>query len=62
MPASKLRGKDQVLLAEIRKVSGAWLREKREAAGLSQKAVAELVGFDYYTFISQVECGRGKIP
>jgi transcriptional regulator with XRE-family HTH domain len=59
---SKLRGKDQLNLADIRKVTGAWLREKRERAGFSQRVLAEKVGFDYYTFISQIETGRGKIP
>lgn len=48
--------------AELRKQAGLWLREKREAAGLSQRELANLVGFEYYTFISQIEAGRGKVP
>lgn len=46
----------------LRRQGGRWLREKREAAGLSQRQMAELVGADYYTFISQLETGRGRIP
>jgi len=49
-------------IAELRKVSGAWLREKRELAGLSQRALAGILGIDYYTFVSQIEAGRGKVP
>ena len=48
--------------AELRKKAGLWLRQKRESAGLSQRELANLVGIDYYTFISQIEAGRGKVP
>jgi len=48
--------------SELRREAGHWLREKREARGLSQRQVAELVGTDYYTFVSQLETGRGRIP
>jgi transcriptional regulator with XRE-family HTH domain len=46
----------------LRKEGGRWLRERREAVGLSQREVAERVGAEYYTFISQLETGRGRIP
>lgn len=46
----------------LRREGGRWLRERREAAGLSQRQLAERVGADYYTFISQLETGRGRIP
>lgn len=42
--------------------AGQWLRAAREARGLSQRALAAAVGIDYYTFIAQVEAGRGRIP
>jgi len=45
-----------------RRAAGAWLRAKREAAGLSQRQLAQAVGFEYYTFISQIESGRGRVP
>lgn len=46
----------------LRQQGGAWLRHLREAQGLSQRQLAERVGLDYYTFVSQIESGRGRIP
>ncbi|WP_281979000.1 helix-turn-helix domain-containing protein [Pseudorhizobium flavum] len=40
---------------------GRWLKERREAAGLTQKELASRVGFVYNTFISQIELGVGRI-
>jgi ribosome-binding protein aMBF1 (putative translation factor) len=47
---------------ELRKEAGAWLRELRERRGLSQRKLAAQLGSDYYTFISQLETGRGRVP
>ncbi len=47
---------------ELRRTAGAWLRSLREGRGYSQRQLAELVGTEYYTFISQLELGRGRIP
>lgn len=47
---------------EHRLALGVWLRELREEQGLSQRDLSEVLGLDYYTFISQLENGRGKIP
>jgi transcriptional regulator with XRE-family HTH domain len=47
---------------ELRREGGKWLKEQRERAGLSQRQLAEQVGAEYYTFISQLETGRGRIP
>lgn len=46
----------------LRRAGGAWLKEKREAAHLSQRELASRVGIEYYTFISQIEGGRGRVP
>lgn len=46
---------------DIGKEGGAWLREMREAAGLSQREVAERVGLTYHTFVDHVEAGSGRI-
>lgn len=54
--------KDTSTIAELRKEAGVWLRRKREEAGFSQRELAAKVGFEYYTFISQIESGRGKLP
>lgn len=51
-----------VQVQELRREGGRWLKDQREKAGLSQRQLAELVGAEYYTFISQLETGRGRIP
>lgn len=59
-------GGEQILstseITDLRKLAGKWLQREREACGLSQTELARLVGVDYYSFISQIENGRGKIP
>jgi transcriptional regulator with XRE-family HTH domain len=47
---------------ELRKKAGLWLREQRTAIGLSQRELADRVNMEYYTFISQIEAGRGRVP
>lgn len=47
---------------DLRLQAGAWLKAAREEAGLSQRDLAEKVGALYYTFISQIEGGKGRIP
>jgi transcriptional regulator with XRE-family HTH domain len=49
-------------LVRLRRDAGHWLRELREARGLSQRQLAAQVGVEYYTFVSQLETGRGRIP
>jgi transcriptional regulator with XRE-family HTH domain len=49
-------------IRELRCMGGRWLKELREKRGLSQRGLAALVGAEYYTFISQLETGRGRIP
>lgn len=46
----------------LRKQAGTWLKELRAKAGLSQIQLAERLGLKYYTFISQVENGFGRVP
>ncbi len=46
---------------ELRKEAGRWLRGLREGKGLSQREVAERTRTEYYTFVSQLETGRGRI-
>ena len=50
------------LTKKLRNQAGFWLRELREKRGLSQRELAKKVGAEYYTFISQLENGRGRIP
>jgi transcriptional regulator with XRE-family HTH domain len=46
----------------LRQQAGRWLKRAREAAGLTQAELAEQVGLRYYTFVSQVESGLGRLP
>jgi transcriptional regulator with XRE-family HTH domain len=47
---------------ELRRAAGEWLRLLRENRGISQRELAKKVGAEYYTFISQLETGRGRVP
>ncbi|MEM9784852.1 MAG: helix-turn-helix transcriptional regulator [Pseudomonadota bacterium] len=47
---------------EQRVALGLWLKALREDQELSQRELADRLSLDYYTFISQLENGRGKIP
>lgn len=46
----------------LRQEAGRWLKAARERAGLTQAELAERVGLRYYTFVSQVESGLGRVP
>lgn len=46
----------------LRVECGRWLKDLREQAGLSQRELAIAVGLEYYSFISQIESGKGKVP
>ncbi|MFN3524327.1 MAG: helix-turn-helix domain-containing protein [Phenylobacterium sp.] len=50
------------LTKSLRREAGRWLRSAREAAGLTQADLASRVGLRYYTFVSQVEGGQGRVP
>jgi transcriptional regulator with XRE-family HTH domain len=47
---------------QLRKQAGNWLKELRGQAGLSQIQLAKVLGLKYYTFVSQVENGFGRVP
>lgn len=61
-----MQGSSQLDLAagrqDLRVEAGLWLRTQREKQGISQRELAEMVNVNYYTFISQIENGKGKIP
>lgn len=46
----------------LRQQAGRWLKGARETAGLTQAELADRVGLRYYTFVSQVESGLGRLP
>ena len=45
----------------LRVEAGHWLRHLRERRGLSQREMADKVGLENYTIVSQFEHGRGRI-
>lgn len=47
---------------KLRRSLGQWLKERREAKGLTQADLGLALGIKYYSFISQVENGIGRIP
>ncbi len=47
---------------QLRQDAGRWLKELRESKNMTQRDLAMRVGAEYYTFISQLENGRGRIP
>lgn len=49
-------------VSRSRKAAGAYLRSLREAKGLSQRALSNALKMEYYTFIAQIEAGRGRLP
>lgn len=46
----------------LRRKGGRYLKELRIAAGLTQREVAEALGMKHYTFVSQMEAGKGRLP
>lgn len=46
----------------LRKQAGVWLKQKREEAGLTQKDLAAVLDLKIYTFVAQIEQGKGRIP
>ena len=49
-------------MREMRRELGRVLKAWREARGLTQADVASSLGLKYYSFVSQVENGIGRIP
>ena len=46
----------------LRGQAGVYLRQRREAAGLTQSDLAQALGYKFYTRISQIERGIGRVP
>ena len=46
----------------LRRKGGRWLKQLREQRGLSQSQLAAKLGSDHYSFISQLESGKGRVP
>jgi transcriptional regulator with XRE-family HTH domain len=48
--------------AKLRKEAGAYLKQQRERAEITQMELAKKLGFEYYTMVSQVEVGKTRLP
>lgn len=48
--------------SQLRLEAGQWLKGLRENRGISQREMAKILNLEYYTFISQLENGRGRVP
>lgn len=62
MYSSRQHNRESPAVLKLREECGIWLRGLREAVGISQREFSRLLGFEYYSFISQIETGRGRIP
>lgn len=62
MPRQAVNPKRAAATKSLRQEAGRWLKAARERAGLTQAELAEEVGLRYYTFVSQVESGLGRVP
>jgi transcriptional regulator with XRE-family HTH domain len=62
MLAGNVQKRDDPEMQQLRREGGQWLKELREKAGYTQRSFAAIVASDYYTFISQIENGRGRVP
>jgi len=62
MHAHPQHGAESHDTARLRQEGGRWLRAHREALGLTQRDLALAIGLDYYSFVSQIESGRGRVP
>jgi transcriptional regulator with XRE-family HTH domain len=46
----------------LRRQVGEYLRALRDTTGKTQRELADELGLAYYTFISQLESGHGRVP
>jgi len=48
--------------SKLRQEAGEYVKELRLKVGLTQRELAQQLGLEYYTFISQLETGHGRVP
>ena len=46
----------------LRAYAGDFVKQLRIEAGMTQRDLAEKLELKHYTFISQLECGQGRLP
>lgn len=52
---------EKTLEAHRRARAGAWLRDRRERLGLTQREMAARVGYRYHAYLSQLESGKVRL-
>lgn len=56
------RGQKNGASEQLRQRGGAWLKQCRKQAGVTQRALAEHLGLACYASISHFESGRERVP
>ena len=51
-----------LLSKRLRPKAGAYLKSLRQSAEMTQLDVAKALNVKYYTFVSQLETGHGRVP
>lgn len=46
----------------LRADAGDYIKKLRIDKELTQRQLSDQLGLEYYTFISQLECGQGRLP
>lgn len=47
---------------QLRKRMGAYVQGLRKDLGITQRSLSDACGWDYYTYVSQIERGRDPLP
>ncbi|WP_395175722.1 helix-turn-helix domain-containing protein [Roseibium alexandrii] len=62
MASSPQHKRDPDYTKRKRQEAGKYIRRLRIENDLTQVKLAEVVGIKYYTFITQIESGKGRVP
>lgn len=46
----------------MKRLGGSYIKQLRTDKGLTQRALADRLGLEYYTFLSQIEGGYARVP
>ncbi len=46
----------------LRADAGDYIKKLRIDAKMTQRQLSDILGLEYYTFVSQLECGQGRLP
>ena len=60
--AKSSNDRQRIRAIELRHKAGRYIASLRKAANLTQMEISRELGYDYYSFISQVEQGVSRVP